>query len=239
MSTLEPPFARGLELLTTADLDVVGRVAESTNLTLVVEFGDGDDYHWAIYKPEVGERPLHDFDPGLHARELAAFELSEWLGWHLVPPTVVRADAPLGIGSVQWFVENDGEHYFTLLQDRPETYDALRRLAVFDIVAHNTDRKGGHVLRDGSGVLWGIDHGLCFGSHARLRTVIWDFAGEAVPDDLLADIEPLADEVPDAVARLLLPRENAQLRRRVRQLLRMGEFPYPPDSYYAYPWPPV
>ena len=187
MSTPEPPFTRELGLLASAELGVLGRVTESTNLTLVVEFGQGDDYAWGIYKPEAGERPLHDFDPGLHARELAAFELSEWLGWHLVPPTVVRHDAPVGVGSVQWFVENDGEHYFTLLEQRPETHDQLRRMALFDVITNNTDRKGGHVLCDADGHLWGIDHGLCFGTHARLRTVIWDFAGEAIAPALLGE----------------------------------------------------
>ena len=238
MSTPEPPFTRELGLLASAELGVLGRVTESTNLTLVVEFGQGDDYAWGIYKPEAGERPLHDFDPGLHARELAAFELSEWLGWHLVPPTVVRHDAPVGVGSVQWFVENDGEHYFTLLEQRPETHDQLRRMALFDVITNNTDRKGGHVLCDADGHLWGIDHGLCFGTHARLRTVIWDFAGEAIAPALLGQIAPLATEIPPAVAELIDDHEAELVRRRVRRLLRERELPWPTHDY-QYPWPLV
>lgn len=236
MSTPEPPFTRELGLLASAELGVLGRVTESTNLTLVVEFGQGDDYAWGIYKPEAGERPLHDFDPGLHARELAAFELSEWLGWHLVPPTVVRHDAPVGVGSVQWFVENDGEHYFTLLEQRPETHDQLRRMALFDVITNNTDRKGGHVLADAQGGIWAIDHGLCFAAAFKLRTVIWDFAGEPVAPDVLADLAPLADAVPDEIAELLDEREVRALRRRTRRLLDAGILPSD-DTGRAWPWP--
>lgn len=236
MSTPAPPFDAELALLATAELAVLGRPADSSNLTLVVEATRGDDYAWAIYKPVVGERPLGDFEPGLHLRELAAFELSEALGWHLVPPTVVRHDAPIGVGSLQWFVESDGEHYFTLHDECPETHDALRRIAVFDALANNTDRKGGHVLRDASGHLWGIDHGLCFSAWPKLRTVIWDFAGEPIPEALLADIAPLAHEVPDAVAALLDDAEVTMLRGRARHLLTHPFLPLP-TSQYDVPWP--
>lgn len=238
MSTPAPPFDAALDLLATAELSVLGRAAGSSNLTLVVEATRGDDYAWAIYKPEMGERPLHDFEPGLHARELAAFKLSEYLGWHLVPPTVVRHDAPLGVGSLQWYVEAGDEHYFTLFDEHPATHDALRRMAVFDVLAHNTDRKGGHVLRDATGHVWGIDHGLCFGAWTALRTVIWDFAGEPVPDALLADIERLADEIPEPLRLLLDDAEVLLLRQRVRTLLRDRVLPHP-TSPYDVPWPLV
>ncbi|WP_232547953.1 SCO1664 family protein [Propioniciclava soli] len=238
MTRPEPPFTRELDLLATQELTIIGRVTESSNLTFVVEFGSDDDYAWGVYKPEVGERPLHDFPPGLHARERAAFLLSESLGWHLVPPTVVRSDAPAGVGSVQWFVENDGEHYFTLWDGHADTHDALRRLAVFDVITNNTDRKSGHVLLDADRRVWGIDHGLCFGAFARLRTVIWDFAGDPLPDDVLVDLAPLADGLPPEVAELLDDHEAELVRRRVRRLLRDPVLPYPTTDY-AYPWPLV
>lgn len=234
-----PPFERELALLASAEVSLVGRVLDSSNVTFVAELVRGDEYAWAIYKPQAGERRLWDFEPGLHARERAAYLLSEWLGWHLVPPTVVRDDAPAGIGSLQWFVENDAEHYFTLLDGGDAaTLDALRRIAVFDIVTNNTDRKSGHVLRDADGGVWAIDHGLCFSADPKLRTVIWDFAGEPVADALLADLAPLATTVPLEVAALLDDAEVAMLRRRVRRLLRAARFPAP-HSERAYPWPLV
>lgn len=231
-----PPFERELSLLSEGELTVVGRVAESSNITLVVEAARGEDYHWGVYKPEAGERPLWDFPPGLHARERAAFLLSEHLGWHLVPPTIVRHDAPAGTGSIQWFVEHDATHYFTLHAESPETHDALRRLAVFDVLTNNTDRKAGHVLRDGAGHVWGIDHGLCFAAEPKLRTVIWDFAGEEIHETLLTAVEPLVTHIPDDVARLLEPEEVAALRRRAARLVRLPRLPRP-TSDYQYPWP--
>ena len=230
--------AAQLDLLAHGEVGIVGRVQGSSNLTLVVEVTRGEEYSWAIYKPEAGERPLHDFEPGLHARERAAYLLSEWLGWHLVPPTVVRDDAPLGTGSLQWFVENEGEHYFTLFREQPATHDDLRRVAVFDVLTNNTDRKSGHVLRDGAGRIWAIDHGLCFHAQPKLRTVIWEFGGEPVPESLLADVERVAEGVPDAVAALLDPAEASQVRRRARRLLSAPTLPHA-VSDWAYPWPLV
>lgn len=231
-------FSAELDLLAAGELGIVGRVQASSNLTLVAEVTRGEEYAWAVYKPEAGERYLHDFAPGLHARERAAYLLSEWLGWHLVPPTIVREDAPVGVGSLQWFVENEGEHYFTLYRDAPDTHDALRRIAVFDIVTNNTDRKSGHVLRDAAGRLWAIDHGLCFHAEPKLRTVIWEFGGEPVPEDLLGDLDRLAAGVPDAVAALLDPTEVTMLRRRARRLVEAPTLPHP-RSDWAYPWPLV
>ena len=225
------------ELLSTGELSIVGRVIDSSNGTYVVEVTDGDTYTWAIYKPQSGERPLWDFDPGLYKRERAAYVLSEALGWSLVPPTMVRADAPLGVGSLQWYIECDPSmHYFNLLRHAPHTHDALRRMAVFDMVGNNTDRKGGHVLQSADGHVWGIDHGLCFAAEYKLRTVIWDFAGEAVPDDVLDDLAPLADEVPAELADLLDVREVRALRRRVQRLLDSRMLPLDTTGY-AYPWP--
>lgn len=226
-------------LLDQGTIALVGRVVDSSNATFVVEVTRGEDYTWAIYKPESGERPLWDFDPGLYKRERAAYLLDAALGWGLVPPTVIRADAPLGIGSLQWFIDCDpAVHYFTLIRQAPETHDRLRRLAVFDLISNNTDRKGGHVLRDESGDIWAIDHGLCFAAGFKLRTVIWDFAGDAVDPDVLADIAPLADAVPDELVELLDAGEVRALRRRTQRLLDTGILPIDTTGR-AWPWPLV
>lgn len=238
MELPEPPFARELDLLATGELGIVGRVLDSSNLTFVAEVTRGDAYAWAIYKPELGERPLHDFDPGLHARERAAFVVSEALGWGIVPPTIVRADGPAGIGSLQWYVENDGAHYFALLEQHPDTHDALRQLAVFDVVTNNTDRKGGHVLLDAAGRVWGIDHGLCFHAADKLRTVIWDFGAEPVPDVLLGDLAALVDDPPAELFELLDDLEVDRVLHRAARLLKRPVLPVP-TSHYAFPWPLV
>jgi uncharacterized repeat protein (TIGR03843 family) len=173
---------RELTLLTEGSIELLGRIPRSSNETFLVQVTFGDDSACAVYKPEAGERPLSDFEPGLCKRERAAYLLSEALGWGFVPLTVIREEAPLGIGSLQWFIESDfQEHYFTLYGDAPETRRELARIALFDYVANNTDRKSGHVLRGDDGRIWGIDHGLCFSSAFKLRTVIWDFAGEPIP----------------------------------------------------------
>lgn len=226
-------------LLAEGSIEILGRIIASSNQTFLVEVTSGDEQAWAVYKPLAGERPLADFPPGLHRRERAAFLLSEALGWHLVPTTILRQDAPLGEGSLQWFIECDlREHYFTLLADSPEAHDELRRLATFDAVANNTDRKSGHVLRGNDGRIWGIDHGLTFAAPYKLRTVIWDFGGEPIADCLLEDIAPLAGEVPAAVADLLDAREVTALRQRVRRLLREETLPVDPTGM-RYPWPLV
>lgn len=241
MNPLCPPFDRELALLHHGELGIVAQLAESSNLTFVLEATDGTedgDYGWAVYKPELGERPLHDFARGLHGREEAAFLLSEHLGWHIVPPTVTRADAPFGIGSLQWYIENEGMHYFPLLETRPDLHGQLRRMAVFDMLTNNTDRKSGHVLLDAADHVWGIDHGLCFSAHPKLRTVIWDFAGEEIDAELLAAVEPLIDEVPADVAALLTPDEVAALQSRASRIVRLPQLPHP-RSHYHYPWPLV
>ena len=144
----------------------------------------------AIYKPMRGERPLWDFEPGLHRREVAAYRLSEALGLDLVPPTVLR-DGPYGEGSVQWFVDVDHrQHYFTIHEERPDLHDTLRNVAVFDLLANNTDRKSGHVLIDSDDHIWGIDHGLCFAADFKLRTVVWEFGGEPIDAALLEPSSP-------------------------------------------------
>jgi uncharacterized repeat protein (TIGR03843 family) len=230
---------RELALLTAGSIELLGRILRSSNETFLVQLSYGDDSAWAVYKPEAGERPLSDFQPGLYRRERAAYLLSDHLQWAVVPPTVIREDSPLGVGSLQWFIEGDQrEHYFTLYADSPETHAVLAQIAVFDCITNNTDRKSGHVLRGDDGHVWGIDHGLCFSAEFKLRTVIWDFAGKPIPDTLLEDITPLADAVPRGVAELLDDTEVAALQRRVQRLLREGVLPVDRTGR-RYPWPLV
>ncbi len=226
-------------LLVEGAIEVMGRMPWSSNATMLVTVRDGEAEARAVYKPGRGERPLHDFPPGLYLRELAAYELSAWLGWHLVPATVLRRDAPLGPGSLQRFVEADFEaHYFTLYED-PDFHDQLRTVCLFDLLANNTDRKGGHCLLDADGRIWAIDNGLSFHHQFKLRTVIWEFAGEAIPEHLLADVARLADDgPPPALVPLLDTFELDALLARARAILADPSFPVDTTGH-RYPWPLV
>lgn len=191
-----------------------------------------------VYKPLQGERPLWDFPEGLYRREVAAFELSQTLGWEVVPGTVARDDV-LGVGSLQRFVEADFSRHYFVLRDEERHDDQLLRMAVFDVLVNNTDRKAGHVLVDGDDHIWGIDNALCFSTEARLRTVIWDFAGEAVPDDLMDGVVTLIEGgLPDAVAEHLLDEEIDGVRHRARALRSARQLPHDPTGR-AFPWPLV
>jgi hypothetical protein len=228
------------------ELTVEGRLPWSSNLTFLVELGprrdrpEDDRPLSAVYKPGRGERSLWDFPDGLYRREVAAYQLSELLGWGLVPPTLLRDDGPFGPGCVQLFVEADYEqHYFTLL-DAGGHEDTLRTICLFDALANNADRKGGHVLAAPSGRLWAIDHGLCFHRQPKLRTVIWDYAGQRVPGPLLADLERLCDLGPGHLSGLLSGAEVDALSNRARTLLTTGVFPEPVEGDRPpYPWPLV
>jgi uncharacterized repeat protein (TIGR03843 family) len=227
-------------VLARGEVTVHGRIAGSSNATMFVTCETPDGALAAVYKPERGERPLWDFPSGLWRREVAAYVLSQELGWDFVPLTVVREDAPLGVGSLQLFVDEDGEsHYFTL-RDEERWHDELHRLAVFDVVANNADRKSGHVLL-ADGRLWAIDNGLAFHRQPKLRTVIWDFAGEPLTELERAALERLADSgPPPALAELLEPAECAALCQRVSRLLAAGHLPAPrDDDWRPYPWPLV
>ena len=225
-------------LLQHGELGVVTQLVESSNLGFVVEATLGEEYGWGVYKPLMGERPLHDFPPGLHRRERAAYLLSEYLGWGTVPPTVIREDAPFGVGSIQWFIEHEGWHYFPMLEQRPELHPKLKRMAVFDLLANNTDRKSGHVLLDAENHVWGIDQGLCFSEEPKLRTVIWDFAHEAIEEELVDAVAPLVDSVPAEIAELLSEEEVRALRNRANRIVRLPFLPQP-HSQFQYPWPLV
>jgi len=259
-----PSLQEAVGLLASRELVIEGRLPWSSNLTFLVslEGTDGDAGSasgggdrdagsesgardsagpvQAVYKPHRGEQSLWDFPDGLFRREVAAYRLSEALGWGVVPPTVVREDAPFGPGSVQLFIAADyEEHYFTLLEEGGRE-DELLVFCAFDIVANNADRKGGHVLHGSDGRLWGIDHGLCFHVQHKLRTVIWDFAGEEVPPHVVADLERfVTDGPPDDLAELLSDVERGAMVRRAERLADTGVFPEPEGDRPPYPWPLV
>ena len=223
-------------------MTVEGRMPYSSNGTYLVriELDDDDegDVELGIYKPVRGERPLWDYPSGLARREVAAYELSKAFGWELVPPTVLR-DGPAGEGSVQRFVDADfSEHYFTLRED--ERYDdAFRRLCAFDLVANSCDRKGGHCLVDEDHHIWAIDNGLSFHHEFKVRTVIWDYAGEYLPSDVVEGLTKLLDDgLPDGLAELLDPFERDAVLTRAGALLQTGSFPHDPTGH-RYPWPLV
>ena len=232
--------AERLELLATAEIEVEGRMPWSSNATFLVTLhhrGAGERSHRAVYKPVRGERPLWDFEPGLHRRERAAFLLSEHLGIGAVPPTIIR-EGPFGEGSVQWFVEADHrEHYFTIFEQRADLHEQLRSIAAFDLIANNTDRKSGHCLLAEERV-WAIDHGLCFAASWKLRTVIWEFAGEPVPDRLLERVRTLSSKVPLDLAAMLTDDEVEALAHRAETLADAAEFPSD-ETGARYPWPLV
>lgn len=227
-----------LSLLRTGEIEVLGRMPYSSNATFLVEIGDATASTKGIYKPLRGERPLWDFPAGLYKREIAAYIVSEHLGIGVVPPTVER-DGPHGPGSVQLFIEaRFEEHYFTLFETQDHLHDQFRRIAVFDIVANNTDRKSGHCLIDAEDRIWAIDNGLCFSEHFKLRTVIWEFGGEEIPADLLANVAALADDPPSELNDLLSPDEITAMVERSRLLVTGARFPIDATGQ-RYPWPMV
>lgn len=228
-----------IEILGTGEIDVLGQMPYSSNATFLVDLTIDDSVPaQAIYKPERGERPLWDFPGSLYRREVAAFLLSEHLGWGHVPPTV-EIDGPAGIGSLQLFVPAVfEEHYFTLL-DREEHHQAFKEIAAFDLVANNTDRKAGHVLLGEDGELWAIDNSLCFHYEFKVRTVIWDFAGDDLSPAVEDGLTKLLDTgVPDDLAELLDAFERDALLTRARTLLLAREYPDDPSGR-RWPWPMI
>jgi len=229
---------RQLHILTCGEIEIEGRMPWSSNATFLVNITCGELVGQGIYKPLRGERPLWDFEPGLHRREVAAYHLSEALGLDLVPPTVLR-DGPFGEGSVQWFVDVDHrQHYFTIHEERPDLHDTLRAVALFDLIANNTDRKSGHVLIDGDDHIWGIDHGLCFSADFKLRTVVWEFGSEPIDAALIGVVQPIVNSVPLQIATLLADDEVEALQERARWVSENPTFPVD-QSGRRYPWPIV
>jgi uncharacterized repeat protein (TIGR03843 family) len=219
-----------------------------SNYTFLVETEHSLGNLQAVYKPTRGVRPLWDFaSPSLARREVAAYLVSEALGWRLVPPTIYRKDGPLGAGSLQLYIEHNPEyHYFNFT---PQDRQRLRPTALFDMLVNNADRKGSHILLDSEGHLWLIDHGICFHKEDKLRTVVWDFAGEPLPSDLCADLTRLLQqleagndepsELSALLSRQLTAGEIAALRRRAERLVKAGRYPNPEPDRRPYPWPPV
>jgi len=229
-----------LQLLRHGEITIEGRMPWSSNATFLVNIVDeaSGGACQGIYKPLRGERPLWDFEPGLHRREVAAYELSEAMALDLVPPTVLR-DGPLGEGSVQYYVDaNHEQHYFTLHESREDLHDIFRGVAVFDIIANNTDRKSGHILIDRDDHIWGIDHGLCFAAEFKLRTVVWEFGGEHVPPRLVAAARCIAEAPPLSVAALLDDDEVEAMQERARWIVEHPVLPVD-SSGRRYPWPLV
>ena len=228
------------EVLATGELEIHGRITDSSNTTLLVTARLDGVEALGVFKPERGERPLWDFPPGLWRREVAAYELDVLLGAGCVPLTVARDDPTYGPGSVQRWVHEEGvEHYLTL-RDDPSLAEWFRALAAFDVVANNTDRKSGHVLLEGRRC-WAIDNGLCFHVEDKLRTVVWEFAGQPADPGILERARAIADGDIDVLRGLLAPEEVEATRRRARQLADAGVLPHPDEDgiYPPWPWPIV
>jgi uncharacterized repeat protein (TIGR03843 family) len=253
------------ELLLHGELTALGRIMPASNTTFLCRLGAEGSEARAVYKPVSGERPLWDFAEGtLAAREYAACVVSNALGWNVVPPTVLR-EGFAGPGMVQLWCEPDPEqapvdllpegpvppgmlHVLDALDqdDRPvmlvhEDNPALRRMALFDIVVNNTDRKGGHVLAMAGGHRYGVDHGVCFHVEDKLRTVLWGWHDSPLDAEEVADLTALSGQLQAGLAEdladLLAPAEIAATRRRLRRLLVAGTFPRPGERWPSIPWP--
>lgn len=242
--SVELSVASVLELLAKGEMDVQGMLPYSSNYTLLTRMHNAAIQGLAVYKPRRGEQPLWDFPRGtLCQREAAAFVLNDALGWQLVPPTILR-DGPYGIGSVQLYIDSDdAAHLFTMQKEGGFEWQ-IERLAAFDYVINNADRKSGHCLKGTDGRLWAIDHGICFHSEYKLRTVLWDYAGKPLRDDIHADILALharlksGDATYTMLDQLLDDDELRALRRRIARLADTGKNPEPGQGRNI-PWPPV
>jgi uncharacterized repeat protein (TIGR03843 family) len=223
------------------DLELKGQFMPGSNYTFLVNIDHEGQKLQAVYKPSRGEQPLWDFpDQTLASREVAAYLVSQALGWCFVPFTALREDGPYGPGSIQQYIEYDPNyHYFNFsAKDKAR----LEPVMLFDLLCNNADRKGSHVIiEEGTRKMWLIDHGLCFHENDKLRTVIWDFAGKPIPDNLLIPLAHLpsnkillADLQP-----YLSPSEISALLSRAKVLASSRVFPYPPEHRRAYPYPPV
>ncbi|MHB8620209.1 MAG: SCO1664 family protein, partial [Chloroflexota bacterium] len=216
--------------LANGDIVAAELIPWGSNYTFAIAVDCDGQRSLAIYKPLRGEAPLWDFPRGtLYRREYAAYAAARIIGWDFIPPTVIR-DGPHGVGSVQLFVENEPANYFEL---REQHCLELQRICLFDIIANNADRKAGHCLKGADDRIWGIDHGLTFNVQPKLRTVIWEFAGEPVPEQLqteLLDFRTDPERV-RAVERVLgkaLAREERTLfLKRVDYMLGNPVFPQP------------
>jgi Phosphatidylinositol 3- and 4-kinase len=234
-----------LSVLQNGEITIKGKFIWGSNYTFLAEVCRDADVIQSVYKPSRGERPLWDFPTAsLARREAAAYLVSEALGWELVPPTVYRRKkAPIGPGSLQLFIEHDPDlHYFNLSEVDKQR---LRPVVLFDLLINNADRKGSHLLFDNQHHLWLIDHGICFHAEDKLRTVIWDFAGEPIPEKLLDDLERFSAELAfdsalkKTLQELLNQNETKALVRRATHLTTTRQFPQPNPDERSFPWPPL
>lgn len=235
-----------LQTLNHGEVEKQGLLPYSSNHSFLVLVRDEELAIPAVYKPQRGENPLWDFEWGtLCMREAAAYLVSTALGWRLIPPTVLR-DGFYGLGSVQFYIEHDSdEHYFTV-QDDARFADTFRQLSLFDFIVNNADRKSGHCLIGHDERLWAIDHGICFHTEYKLRTVIWEFSGEPIEETLLQDMRKLQctlqnheETLSAQLHEYLTVDEYDALLARVDTLLRRQCYPMPQPHRRNYPWPPV
>jgi uncharacterized repeat protein (TIGR03843 family) len=240
-----------LALLLQGEMESLGLLPWGSNYTFLAKISPKggkaaeDEGLLVVYKPRRGEAPLWDFPDGtLCLREYAAFLVSDVLQWNIVPPTVLRTGTH-GFGSVQLFIENDSDQHFFTFRSDPSVCEQLMKVAAFDLITTNADRKSGHCLIDKSGRVWAIDHGICFNCDYKLRTVIWDYAGQPIPNDMVADLRRLLVELDPARAlgkalrHLLDDGEVESLHKRTEGLLKIGKFPSPGRYERSVPWPPV
>ena len=232
-----------VDAMQSGELSVTGRLVDASNATLYgaikpIDGAESDEIR-VIYKPVAGERPLWDFPDGnLANREYAAFLISEIAEWNLVPTTILR-EGPFGPGMVQQWIDIDETVDLALFysQDQP----LLRKLALFDAVINNTDRKIGHLLPTADGKLLGCDHGVTFHHEDKLRTVLWQWAGMALSDQEIIELRKLAEEILKeqvVFQKLLTEIELQALFARIERLISTGIFPEPSDEWPAVPWPP-
>lgn len=235
------PVDDALRLLTDGRLEIEGQLVDASNVTLYCTVSDAEWSADCVYKPIRGERPLWDFPAGtLAEREVAAYEVSAATGWQVVPPTVLR-EGPFGAGMVQLWI--DADEGVDLLQLARSDNPSLRRMAVLDVVVNNTDRKGGHLLPMPDGHVYGVDHGVCFNVDDKLRTLLWQWAGERLTDEAIAVLESLRlelhDDLGDRLEDLLTRREVVTTRKRVERMLSARRHPEPSGEWPAVPWPPI
>ena len=233
-----------VEILHEGSIQLKGQFTFGSNYTFLISVKYKNSSYRAIYKPQKGEIPLWDFPPDTLAnRETAAFLISEMLSWGHVPPTIIRADAPFGRGSLQLFIPHDPEiNYFSLSEEIKEN---LRPVVIFDLIVNNADRKGGHIIIDDQGQIWLIDHGVCFHHKPKLRTVIWDFIGERISDQIIHDLHLLNDKLAQnsplmsELEQLLSLQELTALKRRVEHIISVPFFPMPDKNSRPFPFPLV
>jgi uncharacterized repeat protein (TIGR03843 family) len=237
-----------IEILKKGTLTVQGEFMWGSNYTFLAKVEFEGQTLVAVYKPSRGERPLWDFPTAsLARREAAAYLVSELLGWRLVPETVYRENGSLGPGSLQRYVDHDPDyHYFNFSH---EDRQRLKPVVLFDLLINNADRKGSHVLKDPHGHLWLIDHGVCFHTEDKLRSVIWDFVGESIPDELCADVSHFTQRLRSIdghpsdpfyqLKNYLSKNEIRAMGNRGDTMVTNGYFPGPDPYRRPFPWPQI